>query len=141
MLELEVIDTKRTGIIVYLHFSAGCVQSVFAGDLCITSVNLQLVPTPIACTSPAASVLSYQQPRALLQAPACPTLSSLFTLVSFHVSSSSVHPSLLSPLPLISQPATGKGHCTRPVFCHPKNCKASPKPQVMLGMDLHRLCS
>lgn len=31
MLELEVIDTKRTGIIVYLHFSAGCVQSVLLG--------------------------------------------------------------------------------------------------------------
>lgn len=28
MLELEAIDIKRTGIIVYLHFSAGCVQSV-----------------------------------------------------------------------------------------------------------------
>lgn len=28
MLELEAIDIKRTGIIVYLHFSAGCVQPV-----------------------------------------------------------------------------------------------------------------
>lgn len=31
----------------------------FAGDLCITSVNLQPVPTPIACTMPAASVVNY----------------------------------------------------------------------------------
>lgn len=28
MLQLEAIDIKRTGIIVYLHFSAGCVQPV-----------------------------------------------------------------------------------------------------------------
>lgn len=31
MLELELIDIKRTGITVYLHFSAGCVQSLLLG--------------------------------------------------------------------------------------------------------------
>jgi len=80
MLELEVIDIKRTGIIVYLHFSAGCVQSIFAGDLCITLVNLQPVPTPIACTTPAASIMSF--PAAMCARPGpCPpyTLCSVYT--------------------------------------------------------------
>lgn len=42
----------------------------FAEDLCITSVNLQPVPTPTASTTPAALPWAAQQPWALAQAPA-----------------------------------------------------------------------
>lgn len=57
-----------------------CAVSI-AGDLCITSVNLQPVPTPIVCTTPAASVMSYPAATCTCSGP-CPCYA-FFSLYTF----------------------------------------------------------
>lgn len=128
MLELEVIDIKRTGIIVYLHFSAGRVQSV----LLWINVSHQLIYSLCQLPQHAPHQQPHELPSSYVHLPR--------PLEHFSLDNSSSPHAPFPFLTVLPDYFSDFSTCNeerplqrRSAFCYPKSRKACPKVQVILG--------